>query len=183
MTLATLLAEIIKQLCEYLINDYSRRNFIDGRILRFPTIVVRPGVPSGAASSFVSGIIREPLNNQLSVLPVSKELCLWVCSPRTLIANIMHSVSIPAESFGATRRVNVPGISVTVGEILDALARVAGEDKLMLIEETRDESVERIVGSWPAKFDISRALELGFQKDGPFDDAIREYIEDQRIQV
>lgn len=95
----------------------------------------------------------------------------------------MHSVSIPAESFGATRRVNVPGISVTVGEILDALARVAGEDKLMLIEETRDESVERIVGSWPAKFDISRALELGFQKDGPFDDAIREYIEDQRIQL
>lgn len=151
--------------------------------MRFPTIVVRPGVPSGAASSFVSGIIREPLNNQLSVLPVSKELPLWVCSPRTLIANIMHSVSIPAESFGATRQVNVPGITVTVGEILDALIRVAGEDKLAFIEETRDETVERIVGSWPAKFDISRAVELGFQTDGPFDDAIREYIEDQKIAV
>lgn len=177
------MAEIIKQLCEYLINDYSRRNFIDGRILRFPTIVVRPGVPSGAASSFVSGIIREPLNNQLSVLPVSKEFPLWVCSPRTLIANIMHSVSIPAESFGEMRQVNVPGITVTVGEILDSLVRVAGEEKLTFIEEARDEAVERIVGSWPAKFDISRAVEMGFQKDGSFDDAIREYIEDQRTQV
>lgn len=95
----------------------------------------------------------------------------------------MHSVSIPAESFGGTRHVNVPGITVTAGEILDALARVAGEDKLTFIEETRDEAVEQIVGSWPSKFDISRALELGFQEDGTFDDAIREYIEDQRIQV
>lgn len=93
----------------------------------------------------------------------------------------MHAVSIPAEKFGDTRQVNVPGISITVGEILDALVRVAGEDKLAYIEEIKDETVERIVGSWPTSFDISRALELGFQRDGLFDDAIRDYMKDQKL--
>lgn len=92
-------------------------------------------------------------------------------------------MKIPADKFGATRQVNVPGITVTAGEILDALVRVAGKERLPFIEEARDETVERIVGSWPARFDISRALELGFQKDGSFDDAVREYIEDQGIQI
>lgn len=145
--------------------------------------MVRPGAPSGAASSFVSGIVREPLNNLPSVLPVSKDMALWVCSPRTLIANVIHAVSVPAEKFGITRQVNVPGVTITVGEILDAMVRVAGEDRLGFIEETRDETVERIVGSWPAVFDISRALELGFQEDVLFDDAIRDYIKEQGLQV
>lgn len=170
-----------KQVCEVLLNDFSRRGLLDARIVRLPTIIVRPGKPSGAASSFCSGILREPLNGEKSVLPVSRDLKLWVCSTRTITANLLMARDIPSSAFGnGSRIVNLPGITVTVQEMLDALKNVAGEKVASLIEEAPGDNVGRIVGSWPAEFDITRATSLGYQKDGSLVQTIREYIEDYR---
>lgn len=145
--------------------------------------MVRPGAPSGAASSFVSGIIREPLNNLPSVLPVSRDMSLWVSSPRTVVSNILHAVNVPAEQLGEMRQINLPGITVTVKEMLEALGAVGGEERVELVKEQKDETVQRIVGSWPARFRIERAMDLGFVGDGGFAQVVKEYIEDEGILV
>ncbi|USR65530.1 SDR family oxidoreductase [Providencia stuartii] len=165
-----------KAMCELMVNDYSRKGYIDGRVMRLPTISIRPGVPNKAASSFASGIIREPLNGIESVCPVSPDLELWLSSPETVINNFIHAVSIPAEKFGQSRTVNLPGITVTVQGMIDALRDVAGQETVDLIRFEPDEAINRIVASWPGKFDISRALDLGFRADGSFGDAIRSFI-------
>jgi nucleoside-diphosphate-sugar epimerase len=171
-----------KQIGETLLNDYSRRGLLDGRIVRLPTIIVRPGKPSGAASSFCSGIIREPLNGEESILPVPQALKLWVCSTRTVIKNLVIARDVPTEAFssvaGGSRIVNLPGITVTVKEMLDALLDVGGQKARNLIKETPDSAVEQIVGSWPAEFDITRAVHLGFQGDGDLKRTLKEYLED-----
>ncbi|KAL7276615.1 hypothetical protein RUND412_000381 [Rhizina undulata] len=170
-----------KMICEYLVNDYSRRGFIDGRTLRFPTVVVRPGAPSAATSSFVSGIIREPLNGEKSVLPVKRDLELWICSPEVLVENIWHAVGLEAEALGLARQVNLPGIAVTVGEMLRVLEKVGGKEAVDLVEEREDSVVERIVGSWPARFDVGKALGLGFKNDEGFEGIVRGYIKEARL--
>jgi nucleoside-diphosphate-sugar epimerase len=171
-----------KQIGETLLNDYSRRGLLDGRIVRLPTIIVRPGKPSGAASSFCSGIIREPLNGEESILPVPQSLKLWVCSIRTVIKNLVIARDVPSEAFsavaGGSRIVNLPGITVTVKEMLDALLDVGGRNARNLIKESPDRAVEQIVGSWPAEFDIARAIQLGFQGDGDLRRTLKEYLED-----
>ena len=168
-----------KQICEILLNDFSRRGLLDGRIVRLPTIIVRPGAPSGAASSFCSGIIREPLNGKKSVLPVAKALKLWICSTRTVIQNLLVARDIPAAAYkSGTRIVNLPGITVSVQEMLAALEQVGGKQALALVEEKEDVVVARIVGSWPARFDVSYAKELGFQDDGSLVQTLEHYLED-----
>ena len=166
-----------KLICETLLNDFSRRGLLDGRICRLPTVVVRPGAPSGAASSFASGIIREPLKGIRSVLPVSRKLELWVCSPQTVVQNLVTSMDIPKEKYeGGSRTVNLPGITVTVEEMLVALKTVGGDKASNLVEEQRDEAVEKIVGSWPAKFDTAKAKNLGFIDDGNLVQTIEAYV-------
>ncbi|WP_445497759.1 D-erythronate dehydrogenase [Photorhabdus sp. SF281] len=165
-----------KAMCELLINDYSRKGYVDGRVLRLPTISVRPGKPNKAASSFASGIIREPLHGESSICPVSRDLTLWLSSPETVIHNFIHAAQIPAEKFGLSRTVNVPGISVTVQGIIDALADIAGQKAVDLIHFEPNENINRIVASWPGHFDINRGLSLGFQVDHAFSDAIHAFI-------
>lgn len=168
-----------KLICETLLNDYSRRGLIDGRILRLPTIVVRPGKPSGAASSFFSGIVREPLRGEKSQLPVAKSLEVWVCSTRTVVKNLVLARDVPKERFcGGSRIVNLPGITVTVEQILQALKDVGGEKALSLVEDRKDPAVEKIVLSWPTRFNTIRARDIGFVEDGPIGRTIREYVED-----
>ena len=167
-----------KLICEVLLSDFSRRGLIDGRILRLPTIIVRPGAPSGAASSFCSGIIREPLAGKPSQLPVSRDLELWVCSTRTIIRNLVLAKDIAPEKFGGSRVVNLPGITVKVEQMLDALGKVGGEAALSLVEEKRDPAVEKIVNNWPARFDTTKAKQVGFVDDGPLERTLQEYIED-----
>jgi nucleoside-diphosphate-sugar epimerase len=170
-----------KLICETLLNDFSRRGLIDGRILRLPTIIVRPGAPSGAASSFFSGIIREPLKGEKSQLPVAKSLEVWVCSTRTVIKNLIFARDIPEEKFGGVSRVvNLPGITVTVEQMLQALRDVGGEKALSLVEGRKDPAVEKIVLSWPTRFDTARAMELGFFEDGPLERTVWEYVENYR---
>ena len=173
-----------KLICEILLNDFSRRGLLDGRILRLPTIIVRPGKPTGAASSFCSGIIREPLKGEKSQLPVGRSLELWVCSSRTVIQNLVFAKDIPSENFaGRSRVVNLPGITVSVNQMLQALKEVGGEEVLELVEDRKDEAIEKIVYSWPTHFDTSWAEKLGFFPDGSLLQSLRDYVEDYGSKV
>lgn len=165
-----------KTIGELLVCDYSRRGFVDGRVLRLPTVCVRPGLPNAAASSFVSGIIREPLRGERANCPVSRDLELWLTSPRTAVANLALAAAVPAEALGDSRIANLPGITVSVGAMLDSLARIAGKDACDRISFDEDAAVRRIVESWPARFDTARALALGFTRDKDFDALVRDHI-------
>ncbi|KAL8679387.1 MAG: hypothetical protein Q9186_004322 [Xanthomendoza sp. 1 TL-2023] len=173
-----------KLMIETLLNDYSRRGLLDGRIVRLPTVLVRPGKPTGAASSFASGIFREPLNGQKSILPVSKDLSVWICSPRTVVKNLIHARDIEPERYrGGSRVVNLPGITVSIHKMLETLKATGGQEALDLVEERIDAPTEMIVKSWPAKYDTSRAAQLGFSDDGPLERTLKEYIEDYGSQT
>jgi len=167
-----------KAVTELLINDYTRRGFVDGRALRLPTISVRPGRPNAAASSFASGLVREPLNGEVSVCPVAANTRLWLLSPKTAIDCLIAGHDVSSVALGSSRIVNLPGISVTVGEMIASLERVAGPEAVRRIRWERDPRVERIVASWPGAWDTRRARALGFPSDESFDAMIRQYIED-----
>lgn len=168
-----------KAVVELLINDYSRRGFIDGRSLRLPTITVRPGRPNAAASSFASGIIREPLSGKEAICPVGPEARMWLMSPATVIDSLIAAHELPGESLGANRALNLPGISVSVGDMAAALARVAGAEVAARIRWERDPRIERMVASWPGACEASRARALRFPSDDSFDDIIRQYMREQ----
>ncbi|KAH9924614.1 NAD(P)-binding protein [Epithele typhae] len=155
---------------ELFINEYTRRGLIDGRILRLPTIVVRPGPPAAATSAFVSGIIREPLQGLPTTCPIGDgpsspalDLALWLASPETTVANLVHARRVPPAAFAPhTRVVCLPGFTATVREELAALAEVAGAGALALVRFEDDATNRRVVSSWPARFDNAYALGLGF---------------------
>lgn len=164
-----------KLIVETLLNDYSRRGFLDGRCVRLPTVTVRAGKPTQAASSFASDIIREPFHGKTAVLPVSRETEMWICSPYTVVRNLLHAKSIPKEAFGESKSVNLPGLKVSVQEMLDALEQVGGKERRVLVEEKYDADVDRIVQSWTPNFDTARALKLGFEGDVPMMENIRQF--------
>ncbi|HET7314111.1 D-erythronate dehydrogenase, partial [Salinisphaera sp.] len=151
-----------KAIGELLVNDYSRRGFIDGRACRLPTIVVRPGRPNKAASSFASSIIREPLNGEDAICPVASDLPLWLSSPRTAVTNLVHALTLPADRLGDWRTFNLPGLTVTVSEMLDALERQAGIETRARVRFEPDAAIESIVNSWPGGLETKRSLALGF---------------------
>ncbi|WP_106477371.1 D-erythronate dehydrogenase [Phytohalomonas tamaricis] len=167
-----------KAIGELLVNDYSRRGFIDGRVCRLPTIVVRPGKPNKAASSFAGAIIREPLAGLEAICPVDANLPLWLSSPRAVVANLIHALTLPAGSLGDWRTLNLPGITVTVTEMLDALERQAGTAARQRVRFEPDAVIEKIVASWPGGLEIQRPLALGFQADNDFDAVVHAYIEE-----
>ncbi len=165
-----------KLMVETYLGDFSRRGLIDGRVVRLPTVIVRPGAPSAAASSFASGIVREPLRGERAILPVARDLEMWVCSPRTVVRNLVYVKGIPKERFGISRVVNLPGITVSVGQILQALEAVGGSGALDLVDEAPDPKIEAIVGSWPARFDITRAEELGMEGDCSLVETVQAFV-------
>ena len=171
-----------KAIGELLLNDFSRRGFVDGRVLRLPTISVRPGKPNKAASSFASGIIREPLNGEPSVCPVSPETRLWLLSPRRAIESLIAGHELQAASLGDSRTVNLPGLSVSVGEMLAALEKVAGRDTAARVTFAPDPAVERIIKSWPGAWDIARARALGLSADADFESIIKAYVDETATQ-
>ena len=164
-----------KAMAELLLTDYNRKGFVDGRILRLPTISVRPGRPNGAASSFASGIIREPLAGEPARCPVAAQTPLWLQSPVRATEALVHGHELSTAAIGIARAINLPGLSLTAAEMVQALTRVAGTEVAARIDWQPDERVERIVASWPAAWDTSRALELGFKPDADFDSVIRAY--------
>lgn len=164
-----------KLMIETLLNDYSRRGFLDGRCVRLPTVTVRAGKPTQAASSFASDIIREPFNGKKAVLPVSQETEMWICSPYTVIKNLLHARNVPKDAFGASRTVNLPGLKVSIREMLEALEQVGGQERRALVEEKYDPAIDRIVQSWTPNFSTARAKKLGFSEDVPMVENIRQY--------
>jgi D-erythronate 2-dehydrogenase len=168
-----------KAICELLINDYSRRGFLDGLSLRMPTVCVRPGLPNKAASGFFSNIIREPLAGKEAVLPVSRDVRHWHASPRAAVKFLIQAAEMGGAKLGARRNLSLPGLSCTVGEQLEALTRVAGEKTAALVKHVPDETIMRIVSGWPQNFDAARAKSLGFSAESSFEEIIRVHIEDE----
>lgn len=166
-----------KLMVEILLGDYARRGLLDARVVRLPTVIVRPGAPSAAASSFASGIVRESLKGEQNILPVRRDLENWVCSPRTVVRNLVRMREVPGEAFGGRRVVNLPGRTVTVEEILAALEKVGGMEAREKVVEERDEKVERIVESWPTRFDTTKARELGFEEDVSLEETVRAFAD------
>ena len=167
-----------KAMCELMLGDYSRRGFFDGIGLRLPTICIRPGAPNRAASGFFSGIIREPLAGKAAILPVGDDVRHWHASPRSAIGFLLHAAELDSADLGARRTLNLPGVSATVGEQIEALRRIAGDKAARLIRREPDETIGRIVAGWPRAFDPARAKALGFRADADFSAIIRVYMED-----
>jgi nucleoside-diphosphate-sugar epimerase len=168
-----------KAIGELLLADYTRKGFVDGVGIRLPTICVRPGAPNKAASGFFSSICREPLGGAEAVLPVGEEVRHTIASPRAAVGYLMRAATIEGEALGARRSLAMPGISLTVGEMLAGLQRVGGDAVVKRIRRERDPFIERIVGGWPQRFEPARARSLGFVPDESFDDILRAHIEDE----
>ncbi|OHW40265.1 D-erythronate dehydrogenase [Pseudomonas sp. 06C 126] len=165
-----------KAMNDLLLADYSRRAFVDGRSLRMPTIVVRPGKPNLAASSFASGIIREPLSGQTSVCPVPLDTRLWLMSPAQAIRNLIHGHELGSEQLTEGRVINMPGLSITVERMIEALRQTAGAQVAERIRLEPNQAIERIVGSWPGAFCATYSRDLGFTADERFTDVIEQFI-------
>ena len=168
-----------KAMCELMVTDYSRKGFVDGRSLRLPTVTVRPGKANKAASSFASGIIREPLNGVVSVCPVPPDTKVWALSPRSTVHNLIHAHELERAAFGTAGAVNLPGLTTTVGEMVAAMGRVAGAETMTLVEWKEDPVIMKLVRTWPGDFVTTRAEKMGFVHDANFDDVVKAYIEEE----
>ncbi|MGE0116737.1 MAG: D-erythronate dehydrogenase [Dongiaceae bacterium] len=168
-----------KAIGELLLNDYSRKGFVDGRALRLPTIVVRPGKPNKAASTFASSILREPLAGQEAICPVERSARMWILSPRRAVESLLHAHALPAARWGTNRSLTLPGIDVSIGDMVDGLGRVAGKGPAGRIKWQPDAHIQKIVAGWPYRFDPARARSLGFAPDKTIDEIIQAHIDDQ----
>jgi nucleoside-diphosphate-sugar epimerase len=168
-----------KAMGELLLADYTRRGFFDGVGIRLPTICVRPGKPNKAASGFFSSIIREPLNGQETVLPVSLDVRHAHASPRSAVGFLVHAATMDTSKIGPRRNLTMPSVSVTVGEQIDALRRIAGDRAVARIRHELDPTIIRFVEGWPRRFDAKRAESLGFRAEASFDEIVSIYIEDE----
>src|SRR5208282_4175431 len=167
-----------KAIGELLVNDYSRKRFVDGRVLRLPTVVVRPGRPNRAASTFASSMIREPLAGREAVCPVSPDTVMALASPRRIVAGLLHAHDLPADAFGTGRSLQLPGFSVAVGEMAAAVRRAGGEAACARIRWEPDPLIQSIVSGWPQALDTPRAAALGFTADAGIDEVVHAFIED-----
>jgi len=166
-----------KFICEQLVADYTRKGYIDGRVARLMTVSVRPGRPNGAASSFLSGMVREPLSGESSVCPVAPETEVALASPANTIKGILTVMQASREALGGRTALNLPALTVSVAQMRQALIDLAGEQTAELIHFEPDERIARIVGGWPARFDATRAAQLGLTADASYDAVIQQYID------
>ena len=169
---------IHKFVCEQLVADYTRKGFIDGRAARLMTVSVRPGRPNGAASGFLSGLFREPLAGQASNNPVALDSQVALSSPANTVAGIVAVMEASREAFGGRTAINLPALTVSVREMLQALEDLAGPAAMALITHRPDEAVARIVSAWPARFESQRTGRLGLKADADFASVLRQYVAD-----
>jgi D-erythronate 2-dehydrogenase len=167
-----------KLIGEQLVQDYSRKGFVDGRAVRVPTVVVRPGLPNGAASGFASGIIREPLAGIDAVLPVDPKTKMWIASPRAVVAMFIHALESTPEAWGWNRVMNLPGLVASMEEELAALKVVGGEAAVARVKYQPDAKIAKLVNTWAAHFDTARATAMGFTADKDFESIVRAYVAD-----
>jgi D-erythronate 2-dehydrogenase len=167
-----------KLVCEHLVADYTRKGYIDGRAARLMTVAVRPGRPNGAASSFFSGIIREPLAGLESVCPVAPDVAHPVSSPQRTVEGLIAVCEASRDAFVGRTALNLPALNVTVQQMLDALQAVAGPAVRARVRFERDERIAAIVANWPRATSAARAASLGLLPELSFEDIIRQYIAD-----
>lgn len=170
---------IQKFIGEQLVADYTRKGFVRGRSVRLMTVAVRPGKPNAAASSFMSGMIREPLAGERSVCPVPPDTPIALSSPQRTIDGIMRAAEVDDGGWGSRTAMNLPALTTSPAEMAAALDRVTGVATSDLIEWSDDATIRAIVGSWPARFSTPRAEALGLEPETSFDDIIRQYLRDQ----
>jgi nucleoside-diphosphate-sugar epimerase len=170
-----------KFICEQLVTEHTRRGFLDGRSARLMTVTVRPGPPNGAASGFLSAIIREPLAGLETTCPVPAEMAVAVASPARAIEGLIAVAGAGRANLGGRTAINLPALTVTVGEMLDALERVAGSAVRQKVSFETNDAIVRIVGGWPSAFDNARASRLGLEHDPDFSSIIRQYLADQSV--
>jgi nucleoside-diphosphate-sugar epimerase len=170
---------IQKFMCEQLVADYSRRGLIDGRSVRLMTVSVRPGKPNAAASGFMSGIVREPLNGQEAICPVPPDTLVALASPQRTMEGLLKAAEAPIDEWGGRTAVNLPGITLRVSEMLDALEAVAGRGVRELVRMEQDAKISRMVLGWAARFESARARRLGLSADPDFQSIIRQYQKEQ----
>lgn len=156
---------IAKAMSEMLMTDYRRKGFVEARGVRLPTIIVRPGKPNAAASSFASGIFREPLAGMPAVCPVDPGIAMWLASPETAVEALYRSVTVPSADWPDFSTICCPGLTATVGEMLEALEAVGGSEARDLVTLDPDPAIERLVASWPARFDTRLAHRLGMKAE------------------
>jgi nucleoside-diphosphate-sugar epimerase len=169
-----------KAMCEAMLADYTRRGFLEGVGIRLPSIVVRPGKPNRAASGFFSGIIREPLAGQEAVLPVAETVVHTHASPRSAVGFLIHGAQLPRNKVEPHVNITMPGVCCTVGEQIEALRRIAGDQVAARIRREPDPLIVRIVDGWPQRLAAKRAYELGFRVEKTFDEIVRVHIEEDR---
>ena len=167
-----------KVICEQLLADYTRKGFVRGRAMRLMTVSVRPGRPNGAATGFLSGIIREPLAGQRAICPVEPGVPVALASPAKAIAALMCAGTSSEESWGGRSAVNMPALSVTVADLVTGLERAAGPATTALIDWVPDPLTSRLMASWPSRFDSERAAGLGLTQDPDIDSIIAMHIEE-----
>lgn len=168
-----------KAVGERLVDDYSRKGFLDGRSLRLPTIIVRPGAPNLAASSFASSLVREPLMGRDFVCPVSRETPVCVLSVRKVVESFVHAATVPAAALGHTRTVQLPGLTMTVDDMLTALGQIGGEAAVRRLSFAPQAEIVAIVKGWPVRFATTRSARLGFRGDDSARQIIADFVADE----
>lgn len=172
-----------KVMGELLLNDMSRRGFMDGRGLRLPTVTIRPGTPNAAASSFMSSIFRDTMQGDQANCPVERDFLIFHTAPRTIIQNLVIAAEIDGAEFGFNRCLNLPGRSDTVGEMIEAMNTVFGPEAEARITWNRDPVIESIVKTWRNRVIAEKALGLGFVQDKSFEDTVRWFCEDDIVKA
>jgi D-erythronate 2-dehydrogenase len=165
-----------KVMCEYLLADYTRKGFLNGRAVRLMTVSVRPGRPNAAASGFLSGIIREPLTGQRAVCPVDPGTEVALASPAKAVGALLRAATSSDEAWGGRTAVTMPALSLTVADMAAALTRVAGPQVSGLIDWLPDPEIARMFATWPARIRTDRAARLGLTPDPDFDTVIRMHL-------
>ncbi|MDB5806017.1 MAG: NAD-dependent epimerase [Betaproteobacteria bacterium] len=172
-----------KLIGEWLVADFTRKGYIDGRAVRIPTVSVRPGKANAAASSFASAVIREPLNGIDYACPVSEKTLMWMCSPRRVVGNLIRAFELPSETWGPIRSVNLPGITVSVTEMVASLKKLGGEKAAARVSIQVDPRIDAIVQTWAARLETPRADKMGFVADANMDEIVAQYIADEGIKL
>lgn len=172
-----------KAMTELLMNDYSRRGFVDARSLRLPTIAVRPGKPNAATSSFVSSIIREPLHGKKASYPVPPETEVWILSPGRVIQNFIHAANLDEKILGPDRIINLPGLTVSIEKMIKSLEQITSGEVTSLISYEPDAFLQSIVLTWPPHFETVRANQLGFVRDASAAEIIKSFMNEEGIVI
>jgi nucleoside-diphosphate-sugar epimerase len=168
-----------KAVGERLVDDYSRKGFVDGRCLRLPTIIVRPGAPNMAASSFASSLVREPLMGRTYTCPVPAETAVCVLSVRRVVDSFIHAASLTATALGHTRAVQLPGLTMTVADMITALGVVGGRSVAGRLSFAPQAEIVAIVAGWPVRFATARSARLGFRADDDARGIIADFVADE----